>query len=82
MRIDYRSCSLSYTTDELKQARERDWESGLIVEFPIVILFVEIKALTHTHKPTDRQKNYLPFDRPYPFILENLLMEIMKKKQA
>jgi hypothetical protein len=37
---------------ELKQACERDWKSGLIVEFPIIILSVQIKALPHTHTHT------------------------------
>ena len=47
--IGYQPCSRNNTESELKQARERDWKSGLIVEFPIIILSVQIKALTHTH---------------------------------
>ena len=44
--IDYWPCSLNNTKNELKQAGERDWKSGLIVEFPIIILAVQIIALT------------------------------------
>ena len=47
--IDYQPCSWNSTESELKQARERDWKSGLIVEFPIIILSVHIKALAHTN---------------------------------
>ena len=47
--IDYRPCSRNNTESTLKQARERDWKSGLIVEFSIIILSAQIKALTHTY---------------------------------
>ena len=47
--IDFQPCSRNNTESELKQARERDWKSGLIVEFLIIILSVQIKEVTHTH---------------------------------
>ena len=47
--IDYQPCSRNNTESELKQSRERDSKSGLVVEFPIIMITVQIKALTHTH---------------------------------
>ena len=48
--IVYRTCWATNTNNELREERERDWKSGLIVDFPIIRISDQIKhSHTHTH---------------------------------
>ena len=60
--IVYWTCWTNNTKNELRKERERDWKSGLIVEFPIIMISDQNKS-THTH-------------RPYPFSLGNTIFNV------
>ena len=45
--IAYRPCSLINSENELKRDCKSDWKSGPFVEFPIIMIFDQIEALTH-----------------------------------
>ena len=46
--IVYRTCWTKNTKNELRKERERNWKSGLIVDFPIIMISDQNKS-THTH---------------------------------
>ena len=49
--IVYRTCWTKNTKNELRKERKRDWKSGLIVDFPIIMISDQNKS-THTHTHT------------------------------
>ena len=46
--IVYRPCWTKNNKNELRKERESDWKSGLIVDFPIIMISDQIKP-SHTH---------------------------------